>query len=260
MASQSDHNSPYLVRSVVGRDLSRIPTGSLLTDILSSEKDSSPEKKSPAKSSPASNKRGGGNNNNIRNELLEKGVILIEDVDEDFLADVIWPFVKLSGDANCGRIRLLINSPGGYVTEMSQLISMIRNSQKPVIAEIVRAYSAGFIIASQCHERVAYRGSNFMYHLPWGGAHGNIEEIDQQTKYLKDMTTYMENLVAERTKIGIDKLQEYRHQDWWMGSKEALRLGVIDRIHEEETYALNPEYIQDRIKKEQKLMDKLEQI
>lgn len=218
-----------------------------------------PETTSENQNSKHLSRRRGKGDGSFRDDLVDKGVILIEEVGENFLEDVIWPFVKLSSDNNVNKIRLLINSPGGFITEMFQLISMIRNSQKPVIAEVLRAFSAGFIIASQCHERVAYQGSQFMYHIPWTSVWGNQEEITEQTKYLRRMTEYSENLVQERTKISDAKILEYRTKDWYMTAKEALRWGVIDRIHEEDEYILDPEFVQKRIKAENKAMAKLEQ-
>lgn len=256
MASPQDLSSPFLARSVAGTEPLRMTSGNISTPISTSQSNSTPEV------SPTQISSGLGrhfrDDEKFRKELTERGVILVREVDHNFLEEVVWPFAKLSADSNCNKIRLLIDSPGGYITEMFQLISMIRNSQKPVIAEVIRAFSAAFMIATQCHERVAYQGSEFMYHLPWTIAFGNQEQIDEQTKYLRAMTTYGESLVQQRTRIDAETLKSYRHRDWWMTAKEALRHGVIDRIHEEEVYALSPEFVQERIRVEKKMMEKLE--
>lgn len=258
MTEQQGHNSPFLVKSVVGIDPVRTHTGSFSKDVATSQNEHSKEKKSDPtkpKNSKASN---GSSSDKLRKELLDKNVILVEEVDDSFVENVIWPFVKLSSDGNVGKIRLLINSPGGYITEMFQLISMIRNSEKPVIAEVMRAFSAAFMITTQCHERVAYEGSVLMYHCPWTIAWGNTEEIQEQTKYMRKMTQYGEGLVLQRTNIDEETIKQYRHRDWWMTAREAKKLGVIDRIHEEKDYALPPEYVQERIKIEERVLKKLE--
>lgn len=258
MAEQQGPNSPFLAKSVVGIDPLRTHSGSFSKDVSTSRNDSKTEKKSDPTKLKNSKASDGSSSSKLRKELLDKNVILLEEVGDDFVENVIWPFVKLSADGNVGKIRLLINSPGGYITEMFQLISMIRNSEKPVIAEVMRAYSAAFMITTQCHERVAYEGSVLMYHCPWTIAFGNSEEIQEQTKYMRQMTKYGEGLVLQRTKIDPEVIKQYRHRDWWMTAREAKKLGVVDRIHEEKDYALSPDYVQERIKVEERVMKKLE--
>lgn len=199
------------------------------------------------------------NKEQLRKELTDRGVILVEAVDESFLDNVIWPFAKLASDNNIPKIKLLMNSPGGYLIPMFQLITMIRSCNKPVVAEVMFAASAAFMIASQCHDRIAYQGSLFMHHLPWTIVSGNMDEIERQTHYQRFATEYTEKLLIQRTKLTRKELKERRDQDWWMTAKDALQYGVIDRIVSEDTYALDPALVQKKLKKEEELVKAWEQ-
>lgn len=190
-----------------------------------------------------------------RQQLFENGIILIEEVNESFLENVIWPFAKMVGDNNTPRIRLLINSPGGSAPEMFQLISMIRNSTKPVTADVIFAASAAFMITTQCHDRIAYPGTVFMWHMPSTIVAGNHDEIDRQTTYLKHATQYADDLLCSRTHITREQLAKHHGKDWYMTAPTALRLGVVDSVIED-NYVLQPMAVQEGIKLQKRLASK----
>lgn len=190
----------------------------------------------------------------VRDELLSKGIILVEAVDESFLHDVIIPFHKLSSNQNIDHIKLIIDSPGGSVVEMFQLMTLIRKSTKPVVGEIMSAYSAGFMIASQCHHRIAYEGSIFMHHRAWTFAVGNITEITAQTKYMKAMDERAEEMLLERSNIKPDVLAKHREADWYMTAREAHKYGIVDEIIDDAEFELDPAKVQAEIKRHRKAL------
>lgn len=177
-----------------------------------------------------------------RREYYDEHIIQIQEIDEGFYDNVVWPFIRMIRDQNIQQVRLVINTPGGNIAPMVQLIGLIRKSPKPVIAEIIQACSAGFMIAINCHYRMAYSGSELMYHQAWSGAVGNTEQIKRQTKYLEYCDTEFERMLLERTKISTEMLKEHRGHDWVMTPSEALKLGVIDEVVDTD-YTISPEEV-----------------
>jgi ATP-dependent protease ClpP protease subunit len=178
-----------------------------------------------------------------RREALEEGNIIIREIGENFYETTIRPFCKLSENPNIRGVRLMIDSPGGECNSGLQFCNLIRQSRVPVIAEIVSASSMGFLIATQCHVRIAYPSSTFMWHKPWmayiEGA--NIDDLDEHRKELSLYEDLSKQMIFERTRITQKDLDQQSTQ-WTMNAQEALKWGVVDNIMSNE-YALPPEHV-----------------
>lgn len=174
-----------------------------------------------------------------RRQYMSRGVLQIQDVDENFYDTVVHPFKELVEDNNVNTIQLVINSNGGLTTLAGQLCSWIRSSPKPVIAEIITAISAGFVIATQCHFRICYPASMMMHHEAWMSAYGNKDEISRMMPILESADDYVDKIVEERTKITKEIVNKHRGRDWWITPEEALRLGVVDTIFND-NYQIDP--------------------
>lgn len=174
-----------------------------------------------------------------RRQYMGKGVLQIQDVNENFYDTVVHPFKELVEDNNVSTIQLVINSNGGLTTLAGQLCSWIRSSPKPVIAEIITAISAGFVIATQCHFRICYPASMMMHHEAWMSAYGNKDEISRMMPILESADDYVDKIVEERTKITKEIVDKHRGRDWWITPDEALKLGVVDVIFDD-NYQVDP--------------------
>lgn len=176
-----------------------------------------------------------------RKEALEEGTILIEGIGENFYETVIHPFKKLAENRNMPMIKLIINSPGGSVLEAAQLCFLIRRSPVPVVAEVVQACSAAFVIATQCHYRIGYPASVMMYHLPWMFAEGDRHDMEEARDQLEHHEKILDGLIVDRCKnITKDILEEWgSNNEKWFTAKEALNYGALDHIVEDD-YLVDP--------------------
>ena len=131
-------------------------------------------------------------------------------------------------------IKIYIDSNGGDLCATFTIIDAIRLSKTPVWTIVIgSAYSGGFFISIAGHKRLAYPLATFMYHE---GSTGHIADAGKFRNfadfYDKQLETLRQNTL-KFTKITEEMYQEHKKDDWWMDTKEALELGVIDEILEE---------------------------
>jgi len=162
--------------------------------------------------------------------MLEEGTIMINEIGEEFYRTVSFPFRKLMENRNNQSVRLIINSPGGNTPDAMQLCAMIRQSPIPVIAEVVVACSAAFLIASQCHVRVGYHSSVMMWHhnsLQTGS--GNKKEFANAAKELESFDALGAKMIAQRSNLREEFLTNLSGDEWFT-PEEAVRAGILDFI------------------------------
>lgn len=139
-------------------------------------------------------------------------------------------------DANIPRkdlkpITILISSEGGVLNEALALCDAITTSRIPIITVCQDiAYSAAFLIFISGHKRICYKHSAFLYHEGSGGAAGTYDQVQEANKNYKDLINSVKDFVVERTNITKQKLGQKKNHDWYIGSKEAIDLGIVDKI------------------------------
>jgi ATP-dependent Clp protease protease subunit len=168
--------------------------------------------------------------------------LLIGDIDAD-LGGAIESFIRFYNQYDEEQnipvdqrmpIKIYIDSNGGDLCATFTIIDAIRLSKTPVWTIVIgSAYSGSFNISIAGHKRFAYPLATFMYHE---GSTGNIADAgkfrnfadfyDRQLEMLKQITLKYTNITEEQYK-------EHKKDDWWLDTKEALELGVIDEIVEE---------------------------
>jgi len=189
--------------------------------------------------------------------LAREGIVVIKALDEDTLNNIIWPMHKILHDQNHSALKLVIDSPGGDIGYASKIVTMIRQATKPVIAEVIHAYSAGALIATQCHHRLCHSGATFMLHRAWSVAWGHDKEMEEQMKVTKQANEFVTNLLCERTKITPEMWEEKSKNDWWITPIQAKKLGIVDEIIDDSDYAIPPDYFQEQLKLERRFRSKL---
>jgi ATP-dependent Clp protease protease subunit len=168
--------------------------------------------------------------------------LLVGDIDAD-LGGAIESFIRFYNQYDEEQnipvekrmpIKIYIDSNGGDLCATFTIIDAIRLSKTPVWTIVIgSAYSGGFFISIAGHKRFAYPLATFMYHE---GSTGNIADAgkfrnfadfyDRQLEMLKQITLKYTNITEEQYK-------EHKKDDWWLDTKEALELGVIDEVVEE---------------------------
>ena len=130
-------------------------------------------------------------------------------------------------------IKIYIDSYGGYVYQCFGLLSIMESSKTPIHTIVTGcAMSCGFMILICGHKRFGYKLSTPLYHQVSNGGSGKVKDLEEKLEEAKRLQKKIEEITLEKTKITAKKLEKIykRKIDWFMDSKEALELGVIDKI------------------------------
>lgn len=130
-------------------------------------------------------------------------------------------------------IKIYIDSYGGYVYQCYGLLSVMNSSKTPIHTIVTgAAMSCGFMILIHGHKRFGYKLSTPLYHQIGGGTYGKVKDMEEHLVESKRLQKKLEELTLQKTNITKKQLKKIykRKIDWYMSAKEALRLGVIDKI------------------------------
>jgi ATP-dependent protease ClpP protease subunit len=128
-------------------------------------------------------------------------------------------------------INFYINTDGGNLSICLQLCYFIRNSRATTIAHIIKAISAGGMIAFSCNEIVVDEYSILMIHsFKMGQNYNSIIFIDNEIEFLKELnekiiTDLFGKFLKEWEKREILK---YGKEIYFIGEEIKKRLGKID--------------------------------
>jgi len=175
--------------------------------------------------------------NNSRN------IVLSSDITASSVADIIESILDINTlddefegdlqDYHREPIKLVVNSFGGSVYDGFALIAAIEHSKTPIHGYCYgSAMSMGFIIYISTHIRFAHKTSTLMYHEISDVFWGNITGAKQNIKECERIQKVYDDYVLSRTKIPIDKMNDYkaRKDDWYMSAQEGLKYKIIHKI------------------------------
>lgn len=169
-------------------------------------------------------------NDEIDDSVIEGIVMRIHNFNiEDSLAEATD---KLFSRVN-NPIKIFINSPGGAALETLSVVGAIESSKTPVVTiALGKAYSGAFMILLAGHRRYAQKYSSIMWHEIRGGTHGPQQQMQEYMDDGDRMQKVFDTIIKGRTKVTQAMLSDvYKHKkDWYLNSKEAKKLGIIDEI------------------------------
>ena len=177
----------------------------------------------------------------------ERNIYFTRQVDQSSIGDLTKQIIEINEDDKHLRklydvygidytpkpIKIYIDSYGGAVYQCFGLLSVMERSKTPIHTIVTGcAMSCGFLIAIAGHRRIGYEKSTYLYHQVSGGVRGTVKDMEDEVIEAKRLQKMIEEHTLEHTKISKDKLQsvyDTKH-DWFLDSKQALKLGVIDEI------------------------------
>ena len=129
-------------------------------------------------------------------------------------------------------LNLIINSPGGDVSEMFGIIDFMEIIDTKVNT-ICRgsAQSAGAIIlACGTGQRAASKHSTIMFHQGSTFSQGKLSDVRAGLEYSKSVEAKIYALLGDKTKKPAEWWEEKMKSDFYLTAEYALELGVIDTI------------------------------
>lgn len=170
----------------------------------------------------------------IFSRLLKERIIFLHDAIDDGIANlVIAQLLFLEAEDSERDIYLYINSPGGVVTAGMAIYDTMQfiKAKVSTICMGQAASMGAFLLASgEPGKRYALPHSRIMIHQPLGGAQGQATDIEIQTKEILRIKKLLNQILADRTKQKLAKIEKDTDRDFFMSAAEAVEYGLIDEV------------------------------
>ena len=173
----------------------------------------------------------------IRNiNLVDKSFHLCEAIGEDSIVKVHLALQKLRALDDNRPIRMYLSSTGGDVESGLGIYDMLAALPSLEIVVVGYAYSMGIILLQAADERMMTPSSSLMAH--WGHQaveDDNKENYRRKIEFQGELDIKCDNILLARMKekkksMTLKKVQSLTEHDWYMGPKEAIKMGLADSI------------------------------
>ena len=153
------------------------------------------------------------------------------------ISSVISYWNKIDKDItkeNRKPISIIIDSPGGSLTDTFTIIDAIKLSKTPVHTIVIgTAYSGGCLVAMTGHKRYAYPHASFMLHEGSTSTGGDSHKFINYSKFYQLQLKQLRDIVISNTKMTDEFYESIKRDDYWLTAEEAKEMGMIDEIIKE---------------------------
>lgn len=175
----------------------------------------------------------------LENALRRRLIYLTDEINEDtvfeiiYLLDRIIALDKLLETKEPITIRL--RTVGGSVNHGLGLIGKIERMKRDGYEIICESegmvISMGVPIMVSCSKRYGHEYDMYLIHNVAGGVQGTLPTMKNYLEESKRLEDICNDIIVKNTKITKKKIESKTSGlDWYIGSKEALELGLIDGI------------------------------
>lgn len=130
-------------------------------------------------------------------------------------------------------IKIYINSCGGNIYDMWSLIDIMINSKSPIYTYCTGcAMSAAFQVFLAGRKRFGTKHCTFMYHQMSCRRYGKYQDLVEDREQMDFLQSTIEEYIISRTKLTKADLDDirYKKKDFFINSKDALKLGIINEL------------------------------
>lgn len=170
----------------------------------------------------------------IYSRLLKDRIIFMgEQVHDDMANIVIAQMLFLESEDPDKDISIYINSPGGSITAglaIYDTMQYIKSDVSTICMGQSASMAALLLAAGAKGKRYTLPHSRIMIHQPLGGAEGQATDIDIQAREILKVKESIQHILVKHTGQVIEKIRQDTERDFFMGSEDALRYGIIDKI------------------------------
>jgi ATP-dependent Clp protease protease subunit len=170
----------------------------------------------------------------IYSRLLKDNIVFIGTAVDDMMANlIIAQLLFLEAEDPEKDIHLYINSPGGSTTAglaIYDTMQLIRPDVQTICVGQAASMGAVLLAAGTDGKRFALPNSRILIHQPWGGAQGQASDIAIQAKEILRVKDRLNQILADHTGQGLDKIVSDADRDFIMDAEEAKKYGLVDHV------------------------------
>ena len=130
-------------------------------------------------------------------------------------------------------VTLLINSPGGSVSDAMAVIDFMRGMRSPVRTHALGVAASMAAVILACGEpgfRSAAPHADILVHQPMSGISGQVSDIEIAARSIIRKKEMLAGVLAEATGRGLEAIEAATDRDTWLTPDEAKSFGIIDRV------------------------------
>lgn len=129
------------------------------------------------------------------------------------------------------KVYLFLSTPGGSIIDGLEIINMAKSLSQEVITITSFAASMGYIMVQSLGERLILPNGILMSHRAYGGFEGQIPgEIDSQLKFWHEFLRDIDETVALRSNLTLERYRELTRNEYWTSGKKAIKDRMADKI------------------------------
>lgn len=179
------------------------------------------------------------NEEKILNYVVDNKVYILGKFDESISQNVVPNLIKLIEAEKCKKestIEFYINSVGGYVNELYNLLSIIEIAKKDGIKIVTinmgNAYSCGSLLAVVGNVRKMFKYATNLMHLGLAGASvTTLKQIERNSKHLNEHFNNIIDIYKKHTKMSEKDIRKnLEDDDYYLNASECLKYGLVDEI------------------------------
>ena len=170
----------------------------------------------------------------IYSRLLNERIIFLGTPVDDQIANlIIAQLIHLESEDPDKDISLYINSPGGSVyagLAIYDTMQYIKPDIQTICVGIAMSMGALLLAGGAKGKRLALPNSKILIHQVSGGFQGQGTDIEIQAREVINLKRRMEEIIAEHTSQGLERVTKDMERDYFMTPEEARDYGIIDRV------------------------------
>tara|TARA_B110000977_G_C11021457_1_gene471493 strand:+ start:193 stop:969 length:777 start_codon:yes stop_codon:yes gene_type:complete len=142
-------------------------------------------------------------------------------------------FIRDTSQLATNEINILINSPGGSVSDGNIIIEQIKslnNSGVSINCISEFAASMAFIITQVCPVRLGISSSVMMQHQMSLGINGEINRINSYLDYISNLIDSIDIMQSRRIGMDTIKFKERIKDEWWIYGHDNVKNNILDEI------------------------------
>ena len=172
----------------------------------------------------------------MQKALLKQRIIpIFGEINWEVAREVTEKILVMSEESPVKPIRVLVNSPGGYVDAGDTIFDMIRfvRSRVMIVGLGCVASAAALIYSAPPREdRFSLPNTRFMLHQPLGGFGGSIADVKIEAKEIVKMRERLNKTFAAQTGQELERIANDSDRNFWMDASKAMEYGLVGKLVE----------------------------
>lgn len=165
--------------------------------------------------------------------LMDRILFLGVPIDDDVANIIVAQLLFLASQDDKAGISLYLNTPGGQVSSGLAIYDTMQ-LVKPDVATICTGMAASMgsvlLCAGAEGKRSILPHARVMIHQPLGGVSGQASDIIIEAREIENCRKELYAIISKHSGQPYERVFADSDRNFWMGSKEALEYGMVDKI------------------------------